>query len=153
MYPQFLCPNCRAVADLEAEFEENIDGWDEIDDVTNNDGSAGAELNDRRVATPVNAHRTGDDSGSIIMDISPPPPQQQEQQPIQISINRAGTSGVSVAELRDTSAISFAETSRIELRDPRTIADSLEGVVTPRNEAGPFVFDGTGGRIGSSQFA
>lgn len=132
MYPQFLCPNCRAVADLDADIEENVDGWDEIDELTGNEGLAGAESVDRRVATPVNGHRTGDDSGSVIMEITTPP---------QISINRSSNSGVSAEELQDTSAILFAETSRIELRDPRTVADSLEGVVTPRNEAGPFVFD------------
>ena len=79
------------------------------------------------------------------MEITPPPPQQQPQQlsprPTRISVNGNNHSGVSTEELQDTSAILFTETSRIELRDPRLIADSLEGVLTPRNEAGPFVFD------------
>lgn len=143
MYPQFLCPNCRAVADLDADIEENIDGWEEIDGMSAHDGLTEADSIDRRVATPVNSHRTGDDSGSIIMEITPPQPQQQQQspRPIPISLNGTGHSGVSTEELQDTSGILFTETSRIELRDPRLIADSLEGVLTPRNEAGPFVFD------------
>ena len=63
-----------------------------------------------------------------------------------VIVNDNNKSGISNEELQGSPEIQFSETEPITIRDPRTVPESLEGVLTPRNEAGPFVFDGSAGR-------
>ena len=149
MYPQFLCPNCRAVADLDADIEETVDGWDESE-FLDHDGATG-EAVANRAGTPVNAHENGED-----MQLGHPANQEHAATSLfapQISTNQAtafsNNSGISNEQLQDPTVL-FVEPSAIQIRDPRAIPEILEGVVTPRNEAGPFVFDGSGRRIEAS---
>ena len=183
-WPNFLCPNCRAFADLEADIED-LDGWD--DDNMNALGDAehpgASDVNgnaqdsttvDRRaVSTPANA--------SMTPTTSTTPSIQDEQAPSSASASVLSASSTSLLDRRGVakmpspfnstdgapSATRRAEVSRIEYLAPITPTQPLlmdhenanvtptteqlttEGPLTPTNNAGPFVFDGSAGRADS----
>ena len=150
VYPQFLCPNCRAVADLEADIEDTLEPWEDAED----DNSSIEEMRqdgDGEAADEVllQADATGDSSLTDLVDrmslheagtlrpleaIGAPRP----TRPVSNHIRQDGSESLGVP-------ISPQQTPSNSLRDPRAAMDTLEGVVTPRNEAGPFVFDGSAG--------
>jgi E3 ubiquitin-protein ligase DMA1/2 len=116
-YPHFLCPNCRAVADLNAEVEET-GKWDEDFEIIpegQEDGAGVAEedsqvegLTSTLQETELSGNLHNSDTESNHGNSSSPP----------------ANNGVPITTNADHES------------------DTLESVVTPRNEAGPFVFDG-----------
>jgi len=184
-WPNFLCPNCRAVADLEADVEEpDAEDWDEeIEDVEKSklqtDGQkdeGGVQITPRAshlpLATPVVAsgNRTPNTrlsmadleaaistiamDGSVTTQAPSPPalvtPQTSPQrlvhsppsgsQPIHIVREAAATTdNTSLFPNRSTSDVTSIQYALSPERVP-------ECPMTPRNDAGPFVFDGSAGR-------
>lgn len=162
-YPNFLCPNCRAVADLEAEVEEAESEWDE-------DLEEAIEASKNE--TQQNGHgneSTDADGDSEMMDAHPPGPStiaepvtnghtrvEKESTPSQHHDTPALRQGPSPSTI-PASVISTSATTppraipgrnespstRIELAPGQVVAD---GPMTPRNDAGPFVLDGGAGR-------
>ncbi|KAL5120025.1 hypothetical protein ACEQ8H_002123 [Pleosporales sp. CAS-2024a] len=166
-----------AVADLEEDVEDppDFDNWEEEIAQTNGDSTTKAErdrhVTPRTSTTPLNAqapvHNTTDEDGDTglgdlhqaitnisIADSSRPasrstsnpqtperrlePPTSSITQPVQINITGANEfSGLSPLHAHTHDGLT-----------PDRVHD---GPMTPRNDAGPFVLDGSAGRVGGSR--
>jgi len=199
-YPNFLCPNCRFVADLEAdvepeEDEEDFDEDEDLDvadlvqkDTANGDAQPGGlseddgmhangrrgsflddEDEDETEPTPAadrGANVTDEELAGFLhqtflhasrqaSSTALSPPQSQLDVPIRGSSVTA-SQPVSIAG-RQTSSF-HTPTSSVDMLGARSTtptshtqfalaAGSMpDGPMTPRNDAGPFVLDGSGGR-------
>ncbi|KAK4169431.1 hypothetical protein QBC43DRAFT_307706 [Cladorrhinum sp. PSN259] len=209
-YPIFICPNCRAAADLEAEVEDPED-WEQLDS-DEGQNQEGASLQPDFQAGPSAPRRSKESVRSVIhaplsgtspQSALPAPPQQQQQQqedvvmidsPLQISRsvlvdidtgflnidanhpmfsgadtiapNNSSSATVPVAPVA-INAPGSSPANPISIpspgphtnnsrngRDARTpsptgapVTNGQEGPITPRNDAGPWVFDGSGVRL------
>lgn len=179
-YPNFLCPNCRAVADLEADVDEvEDDDWD--DDVS--DIVTGAkEIADKKAngeqtnqSTPrtglqpttsagVDAAISDDELNAAMEGVSLS--RGATPAPFSMSAEKVTTNGELQAEAAaeapssatsaplpigsPSSSVPVPMTPGIRqqaaLMTPDTVSGS-ENPMTPRNDAGPFVFDGSAGRL------
>jgi E3 ubiquitin-protein ligase DMA1/2 len=192
-YPQFLCPNCRAVADLEADIDEVSANWgddgnssdSEVAKITGNRTRGGTRVGagannseqeqlDRAIAASLRESlQIGEAEGAAATTDSSAEerelPEDSTQAvhtpptPTSPQIARVDV-GPSLSDL--TSPTTPANTVTIALADPppgrhsanarasigRASSSSgdaaepeqSEGPLTPRNEAGPFIFDGGG---------
>ncbi|KAI0166213.1 hypothetical protein GGR57DRAFT_16656 [Xylariaceae sp. FL1272] len=122
-WPLFMCPNCRATADLDAEVDEPTEDWQQLpEDVPEEkaedevDGVDGDELLEM--------------AGLELRETS----QSEDRADATIQLNgHAASSPV---------LIPAGNQRRTPSPD-----DSREGPITPRNDAGPWVFDGNPGRV------
>lgn len=186
-WPQFLCPNCRAVVDLEADVEPSYpDGdWEDVSPADNNKpepplpapttatpetrDSEPRHLLDQSIIEPVTNDHT---LTSMIhgVTLTPPAPtvssisdssdpestEHAGARPIPASRNASYGTGSSRRRSASAAGLDDGLDSGLGqdvLRTPSphlpvTSADvvSPEGPMTPRNDAGPFVFDGSAGR-------
>ncbi|CZT19119.1 related to protein dma1 [Ramularia collo-cygni] len=187
-WPNFLCPNCRFVADLEADVEqpEEDDSWevaageeDLLRAVEGSDGGsfieAEAALSSPLVVTNGSAHdnnENGSDTpprirntqrvssdddltrllrqthlASTEQDAKTSPPLHTEStasrtRPIRIA-NRSQASSDDPVGARSTTPTSHTQFAlSAGAHNPL-----VDGPMTPRNDAGPFVFDGSAGRL------
>lgn len=163
-WPNFLCPNCRAVTDLEADVDEPTD-WDvELENLDApaeaSDNPESQEDGDRQLTPRASAmalldaapERDNNDaldmtgleaaiSSMRVLDTmnAPSTPQRQTSpaasssvtQPVSINITSANEVGVSPLFRMASDGLSPER--------------AVEGPMTPRNDAGPFVLDGSGG--------
>lgn len=193
-WPHFVCPNCRSVADLEAELEDPFanNEWEEVQaadaspmvvdqpaeperELPNVPGPAesegiiihpeGEESERDHSGRSDEAAETSDESsqgvnqaaeelGYMNIEEAPSPLSSTSSQPNQIS--NSTVAPVDISRPRGT---------HLEQPDPRTgrsrsrtpspnglpssLSDAItgpEGPMTPRNDAGPFVFDGSAGQ-------
>lgn len=187
-WPQFLCPNCRAISDLEAEVDEpeDLEDWmkfgeteDQVangvpreeEDSTNNhetlDNTIGHATvpiinQDQHISQLISTlnleNVTDEDIAQAIIAqttanlLARRTDSNNEVVPLDIGPRAAATEAESTRSLHDQSrhgqrATTPISSSRLE---PGNIILSGEGPMTPRNDAGPFVFDGSAGR-GSSR--
>jgi hypothetical protein len=189
-WPNFLCPNCRAVADLEADVEEQEDEWEEdsleaaieaskLDDASHT--QAGAAANDQdvlddeeepdgvrtpRAMEPIPSPRQGaeieavagpsigeeyngcpsadDDDLTTISHLDLHSPEIPESEALERSETPPElANNASVSALAAPRPIPGRAGSSYELHLGTT---GVEGPMTPRNDAGPFVLDGGAGR-------
>ncbi|KAJ6261937.1 hypothetical protein Dda_2736 [Drechslerella dactyloides] len=123
-YPILPCPNCREIADLEAEIDEGTDeNWEELDKVKDESSNEAASKGDSTKAI------AGDGSG----DDRAKTPQLAEESAGTTTDTGAGAMHIPVA------ALNLAATNGTDVPDPNN--------QTPRNNAGPFVLNGTTGRM------
>jgi len=189
-WPQFLCPNCRAVADLEADVDDPNDvRWededaDELDKVETDGANAdacvpGTDEDDESLANSASrvlSIRNGTDQPS------PPGMQAKQQRSVPIvstgqpSIhsrrNFANSAPFSLGPmpqqpfasrdyLRPVTPGSLlredftpnSETATLPAMTPGVIELLADGPMTPTNNAGPFVFDGSAGRTAGHSVA
>ncbi|KAK7421838.1 hypothetical protein QQZ08_009783 [Neonectria magnoliae] len=153
-YPIFICPNCRAGADLEADVDELAEEWQQLKSEEEAEAEANAEAEaaatpatEEAPALPVETPEAAtperdlsddhDDVMDLTVSITPESPQRanlphtvSEPLPIRNAGSGAGR--------------------QFALRDSRTPSppglNGTEGPITPRNNAGPWVFDGSAGR-------
>ncbi|KAI4920078.1 hypothetical protein J4E90_002218 [Alternaria incomplexa] len=162
-WPNFLCPNCRAVADLEEDVEDmgEFEDWEGDEEVVNGDTAphASAEQSDRHVtprASVAQINGTDSDGGVDLTDLhhqitnienqtvleTPDrrltPPTSSVTQPVSINVNGAN-------EYVGLSPLYPAGSNGLS---PDRVQD---GPMTPRNDAGPFVLDGSAGRTAGSR--
>ncbi|EON69982.1 hypothetical protein W97_09247 [Coniosporium apollinis CBS 100218] len=155
-WPHFLCPNCRAVADLEAdveeydleeeEFEERVEAMIE----QSRRESEGGQLTPRASQAPLTNGRVQSPNTEVdtsIMDL--------EEQMNGVSLrdhdaddltseNGSVTVQPPLESFSTSRPISIGSLGNaLELQHVRS---GVELPMTPRNEAGPFVFDGSAGR-------
>lgn len=190
-YPIFICPNCRAAADLEAEVEDPEE-WEQLDSDEGDRPQEGALLNARDSSenqAPISLTRESKesvrstsrqaqsppqpmdiDSGgdiTMLMDDSPPhdiprtdgaslaeldrPPRPSvspysTSNPVPIPtnpfINRAASNPVPM-----TNGDGERDTRTPSPTGVPVVVNGTEGPITPRNDAGPWVFDGSGARL------
>ncbi|PSS01005.1 hypothetical protein BD289DRAFT_360320 [Coniella lustricola] len=160
-YPIFICPNCRAAADLEAEVEDPED-WEEMNgelqgkDNASVDESkskeprldppaqveAGRASMDRIRSSLERARATAAERARTSMD------RQRPAMPTTISALEE-TPGPSASASMDNVAMTDTAPSTSGIAG----GNGHEGPITPRNDAGPWVFDGSGARIAAAAAA
>ncbi|KAG6103907.1 hypothetical protein E4U31_002424 [Claviceps sp. LM219 group G6] len=133
-YPIFVCPNCRAGADLEADVDEPTEDWENMDD----DGKDPEETSSHDESSP--APETTDAAPST------PDPDAMD---VTVSFDASDPSSA-LPHAHGTSE-PLPITNRVghlqrENRSPSPSSSGAEGPITPRNNAGPWVFDGSAGR-------
>jgi hypothetical protein len=131
-YPNFICPNCRAHADLEADVDEPAEGeeWESLQQVV------GATANQATTTAAAEA------------------PEASESEPLRHEAKASDAQSYTPEDDGPVSGVATNETSspvpiprRNAARTPSP-ADAASGVIadgplTPRNNIGPFVLDGT----------
>ncbi|PNY24812.1 Uncharacterized protein TCAP_05249, partial [Tolypocladium capitatum] len=146
-YPIFVCPNCRAGADLEADVEESSEEWQQLEgqeeEATPQPG-AGQPLEteppERETSSPGPADVTVQDVD--VMDVTVSVSVSDSPAFRSTSVPHATTEPLPIRNPASGSG-------RVNhLRDGRSPSPSTngEGPITPRNNAGPWVFDGSAGR-------
>ncbi|KFA52828.1 hypothetical protein S40293_00891 [Stachybotrys chartarum IBT 40293] len=162
-YPVFLCPNCRAGADLEADVDEPTEDWqqmddesDEVDDskikadepVDSNPApptatSACIPEDSTTVPRPVDAGATlrGIDAMDSTILVSSPDVSLNGSNPAHVP-----STPVPIMSLPPGSMRAHGSHNNRTPSPPQ----GSEGPLTPRNDAGPWVFDGTAGDDGSA---
>lgn len=135
-YPIFICPNCRAGADLEADVDETSEEWQLMSENEQKAAEAATTPPATEAAAPeAPAEEPAAEVGDVTMAV--------------------GADSPAVNGDSSTSAIS----QPVPIRNPASGAGrgvrnrgtpsppgGREGPITPRNDAGPWVFDGTAGR-------
>ncbi|MCJ1395407.1 hypothetical protein MMC18_008293 [Xylographa bjoerkii] len=199
-WPQFMCPNCRAMADLEADVDDPLDEWHDDEDED-------ADINVDSQHNPPNTSSNPNPEGTEVSNLSniqslsvarsahesaygdlPSRSRQQsitnltDERPTATSSANQPTpsSGPSIISRRLAARPSFGVVNEVpgqedanlnidlaanqttaaqhasstpqatgSLRTPTPTAGEVldhVGPLTPRNDAGPFVFDGSAGR-------
>jgi len=160
-YPIFLCPNCRAVADLEADVEEpEDDGWEEA-------------LGDHAPLTPRQTQEDASGHINVIDDAGNRNAGTPESGDIEEVSNRISHISLLPGPLSDRippfdpdapdltsdhgEPVSNATSAPVPIRvtngdslDPN-LPNGLENPMTPRNDAGPFILDGGAGQLQNRQ--
>ncbi|KAK0736835.1 hypothetical protein B0T21DRAFT_287643 [Apiosordaria backusii] len=177
-YPIFICPNCRAAADLEAEVEDPEE-WEQLDSDegarSNPEGAlltpSASEAPPRRSRESVRATRQAtliapqqpplpvpvpmiqSESESDVVMVDVPAQQQQHQPPAVADITLIDTREPTTSPTASRPPLPHAQSSPVPIhasghRTPSPtgplVAGNNEGPITPRNDAGPWVFDGSG---------
>lgn len=188
-WPQFLCPNCRARHDLEADVDDlDSEAWEDAngadtspeivpsqhadgvipeDEDEDMDGGNEAfrQTTPRRILSvqnadlppltstssdPVNGTNASTNGSSLSANllsrrgarrISPPFPP--------ITETRSLSGSAHLRPITPTQIFSGDSLDEASLRTPTTDMLIHDGPMTPTNNAGPFVFDGSAGRAGS----
>lgn len=154
-WPIFICPNCRATADLDAEVDEPSDEWQQLDSGVEDiqeDRPAGpsSQANDEtgslatsqtnsnsNLQAPSNDH----DAGDMTMHMDTSPVVQSNM------LRHAATEPVPIPNATPrTVSDDRSATNRTPSPNSNTLANATEGPITPRNDAGPWVFDGNPAR-------
>ncbi|KAG5764291.1 hypothetical protein H9Q72_007617 [Fusarium xylarioides] len=150
-YPIFICPNCRAGADLEADVDELAEEWQQLKNEAEAEASTPAQADtepetdpvpaaaNSGTSTPERSHTTDIDHMDVTVNITPETPKRNEvshaiSEPL--SIRNAASVPRRVGQLGDS-------------RTPSP-PGGTEGPITPRNNVGPWVFDGSAGRTVSA---
>ncbi|KAF2873523.1 FHA domain-containing protein [Massariosphaeria phaeospora] len=174
-WPNFLCPNCRAVADLEADVEDmgDFEEWDDEVVQTNGEPATDGEQsqNDRHVTprastVPLNGQPSSSAEANglssladleaaisninasaslngIANGVAPAPstPQRHTASAPPSSVTQPVAINVTSANERTGLSPLFQQT--VDGLNPNHAPDCP---MTPRNDAGPFVLDGSAGR-------
>lgn len=170
-YPQFQCPNCRTYTDLSAEVdlaEDEMNEW--LEDAPDDDEGSAVEDNQEEMVNGTNMHddtvQMADDNGhesngAVVVDA--PPENNQTIQPREIAspglLVRRHESNPASPEIALVNPIDMPARhehgtigSTLQHELTRTTSSNMEDIIsgegplTPRNNAGPFVFDGSAGR-------
>jgi E3 ubiquitin-protein ligase DMA1/2 len=165
-WPNFLCPNCRAVADLEADVEEAEEDWEEDsieealaasrhDSESGAGGSSSEEpdgVRTPRAMEPLsdlpNGHAVVSSAdnhegvlGNSLTPISTLDDEETQVVPIAHSVPPSTTTSAPRAiPIRSTPGPAGTTSYELTVGPP-----GHEGPMTPRNDAGPFVLDGGAG--------
>ncbi|KAL2156301.1 hypothetical protein VTH82DRAFT_1046 [Thermothelomyces myriococcoides] len=187
-YPIFICPNCRAAADLEAEVEDPED-WEQVDSdegvAAAQEGAspqplaAGPDNSNSSAASAPHSSRESARNGQLApqqqqqqqqqqqpqqqekptepadMDLLIDPSSPREQSPPQLDGGAATRGDAPVLSHTFSNPMPIPSPAQrnsadghCEARTPSPtgapVTNGHEGPITPRNDAGPWVFDGSG---------
>ncbi|KAI0406597.1 SMAD/FHA domain-containing protein [Xylaria palmicola] len=140
-WPIFMCPNCRATADLDAEIEEPPAEWQQVPEDIMEEKAAG-ETAQNTIAAPESlpngdalARMTteGGDAGDITMQMDNTAAPQTPPGPLRHAVS-------------EPLPIPNAPQRRTPSPSRHGLLNNQEGPITPRNDAGPWVFDGNPAR-------
>ncbi|KAL3423213.1 FHA domain-containing protein [Phlyctema vagabunda] len=190
-WPHFLCPNCRTVADLEADLDDPSGEWEEVK-ASDTDDSAGATSAHNTVpeTTAATANRSentesmlaavlsadanqtipeSNNHNSVEPDDSGRSVEQASEELTNLSIrdstsdsdsthqqisSNSTSSPVNIVRKkiaaggsRAHATTSSSQGNQDRSRTPSPLSGNNDGPMTPRNDVGPFVFDGTGGQV------
>ncbi|OAA71531.1 FHA domain containing protein [Cordyceps fumosorosea ARSEF 2679] len=132
-YPIFICPNCRAGADLEADVEEPEEEWEMFDEQEKEDKLGPIAEGE---ASPAPAEASSSD------------PEVADPDRMDITISEpTDTPEPSNPTAHATSApLPIRNASATRRSTPSPPRPGAEGPITPRNDVGPWVLDGRAGR-------
>ncbi|KFY58991.1 hypothetical protein V497_04535 [Pseudogymnoascus sp. VKM F-4516 (FW-969)] len=173
-WPHFVCPNCRAVADLDADVDEPTEGeWEELKE---SDMEASAvpqassgeeqepqpvpppEISEPQILSQVPTTNVEPVSNGVQGGYSP------EELMDNLDINDRGreseprsqqdglSAPIDIARSKRSSSKRRSDDESADRRTPSPghrspdVLSGVDGPMTPRNDAGPFIFDGSGGR-------
>lgn len=125
-YPVFICPNCRAGADLEADVEEPSEEWEMFDE-PDKDGKLDAIA---ETSTPTTELEVAD-VDRMDITISEPADAQEPSNPTAHATS---------------SPLPIRHAAGVRRGTPSPPRPGAEGPITPRNDIGPWVLDGRAGR-------
>lgn len=166
-WPHFVCPNCRAVADLEADVDEPTEGeWEDIDAAAFETEQPLLGSVEAAEQSPVVVSPPVPDVAPVNGAVSQSTAQtgfSTEELMANLDINDRGrtseegrqaglTAPIDIVSPR-RSASRQRSTDESERRTPSPSSQAVEivdGPMTPRNDVGPFVFDGSGGARGGT---
>ncbi|KAH6661241.1 hypothetical protein BKA67DRAFT_79336 [Truncatella angustata] len=157
-HPIFTCPNCRAAADLDADIEEPDEEWQQLDsggeDANMDTSDAPQELTTIPTDdSPNMSDMAADEAPSPVSPPVSPVEAEAEAADVTMMLDHAPT--VQEIPIRPasrpeaSSPVPIPRSSPIPVnRSRRTPSppSGQEGPLTPRNDAGPWVFDGDAGR-------
>ncbi|KAI0115841.1 SMAD/FHA domain-containing protein [Nemania sp. FL0031] len=140
-WPIFMCPNCRASADLDAEVDEPSDEWQQLPEDAAEEKAENEATPERKATITSGSQLNGDshgrhgdpgDAGDITMQFDT------------AAHTPAGRSRHTV-----TDPVPIPTTSHRRTPSPSRngLSNGQEGLITPRNDAGPWVFDGNPARV------
>jgi E3 ubiquitin-protein ligase DMA1/2 len=200
MWPQFICPNCRAVADLEADVDDPFPDaeWEEVDaddaaeeqahsaqatnitsmlqvpsiEKSNSTNCAGSVIGCGDSQENTGEDTTGSESelqqAMNHLNITPhdtlttgPPESHSSIGPVNIRSGRPTARQGNTSDGRTItsdieSSMRIDRTPSPSGRLPVGVSDILsgpDGPMTPRNDAGPFIFDGSAGRAAGARMS
>lgn len=170
-WPNFLCPNCRAVADLEEDVEDpgEFEDWEGDAEQTNSDPTKATQEQGDRHATPrasmapVNgnnsdentdlpalqqaiSHMTFAESLNDVAHQQIPQTPERHLTPVTSSVTQPVS--INISGSNEFSGLSPLYPAPHEGLTPDRAQD---GPMTPRNDAGPFVLDGSAGRAAGNR--
>ncbi len=183
-WPQFLCPNCRAVTDLEADIEDPEDGnWEDENGTESSPEMAPTHDTSDLISEQEEMAMDGEDDGlsnttsrllSVRGDSQSIPSVTTSPDPTNGATTASGLltrrgarrisppfshAGDQSASKSNSGAVQFLrpitptqpllgteDFNESSLRTPTTDMLIHDGPMTPTNNAGPFVFDGSAGR-------
>ena len=133
-YPIFICPNCRAGADLEADVDDPAEDWEQVEDEK-------PSTTDDEAPVPKEVVATDEEEGTNLQDIDA----------MDVTVNVISDSPAQISNATSEPVlIRSPPTTRTILsrnnRTPSPPGNGAEGPITPSNNAGPWVFDGSAGR-------
>lgn len=186
MYPHFVCPNCRTVADLEAELDDPFANgeWEdapadaaeesspEVEASTAAPATIGEERSqenaiperlpaeqdiqrdssDVEPASDADSHPSGENRRTPSSDSDSPPAVETSASSVQ-AVDIVPRRSISEAQIGFSQLPHRPKLENSTERTPSpsgisAIAEGMpEGPMTPRNDFGPFVFDGSAGRV------
>ncbi|PHH61143.1 hypothetical protein CDD81_760 [Ophiocordyceps australis] len=142
-YSIFICPNCRASADLEADVDEPDEEWLQLDEGQQDKQEAPQEEAAKEAPGPRRSSSEPIGDGAPDADVL---------DQTMISATSDSASNVSATSHAATDPLPIENASSgsgraAHLRDEQCPSPSCngEGPITPRNNAGPWVFDGGAG--------
>lgn len=161
-YPIFVCPNCRMAADLEADIEDPSEDWEQMED--DEGAEQKQETKDKAVVPsdplPAPVAVPAESSRPQLPEIGTEP----DALDFTVALDRARTMSEmprlqTIAPNTTTEPVPIPAVGASQAavlrngRDTRTpspignhLTNGTEGPITPRNDAGPWVFDGSAGR-------
>jgi pSer/pThr/pTyr-binding forkhead associated (FHA) protein len=174
-YPNFPCPNCRLVADLEAEVDLSESSDEETEDAEKEGSSNEQAGSSSDAPRNVESQRNGSSSSAARQHHNTASPGHEDNAgwtDAELAHALAATNlhetdtSIPVAEIRlgtpgtDSDSRSLVSSPRGNDQTPEssrpifvngsTTISHPEGPMTPRNDAGPFILDG-GGIVGRSE--
>ncbi|KAI1151153.1 SMAD/FHA domain-containing protein [Nemania diffusa] len=142
-YPIFMCPNCRASADLDAEVDEPPDEWQQLPEGAAEEKAEGEAAQGINIpessGSPLNSDSLGrrddhGDTGDMTMQFD----NTTTLQPPASRSRHAASDPVPIPNASQRKTPSPARNG---------LSNGHEGLITPRNDAGPWVFDGNPARV------
>ncbi|KAI1421424.1 SMAD/FHA domain-containing protein [Xylaria sp. FL1777] len=142
-WPIFMCPNCRATADLDAEVDEPPEEWQQLPEEVPEEKVEGETLQENNV--PISSEPQLND-GSLKRCAD-----QADSGDVTVQCESAKTPQTLAAPSRHVESDPVTIPSASQRRTPSPARNGLlnghEGPITPRNDAGPWVFDGNPARV------
>lgn len=146
-YPQFQCPNCRAYWDLTADVDVEMEDFaedDESADSASNDVSMVAPPDNITVTPAAHDEAPRNSPGSLLS-------RRQATNPESSEINSVTSGAIEVPRQKSATGAAL-DAGRVQTPDGERIING-EGPLTPRNDVGPFILDGSAGRISGRRVA
>ncbi|KAL2206377.1 SMAD/FHA domain-containing protein [Sarocladium strictum] len=139
-YPVFICPNCRAGADLEADVDEPTD-WDPAGSGEEGAEAESASEDSKSPADPDQTHIPDtSDTNDVTVTVS-----SSSDAPSRPGLPHTASAPLPIRNASAGNAARASNSGERPSRTPSPPGHGPEGPITPRNDAGPWVFDGSAG--------